>query len=112
MLAIPIARLVTRRLPQEVFLGSFSLADCYSTAFLGVGLYYIAGWVGTAVNWTHYLLKTAGTTPMPLAEKLNLYEVLQSFIPFVAGIVLLVKGRSWAMKLAARHAKAAASQPS
>src|ERR1044071_7808315 len=44
MFALPIARLVTRDLPQELSLGVPSVADCYFMGFIGVGLFYMTGY--------------------------------------------------------------------
>ena len=102
--AVPFAGLVTRRLPQEVSVGTVSLADCYSVAFLGVGLFYLVGHFAQVLTWAHYLLKLAIPRPgIPSAEPANWYAVVQVFVPFVVGILLCVKARLWASTLAARH---------
>src|SRR5688572_17180016 len=41
-LALPIARFVTRGVSQDLSFGTMSLADCYSIAFMAVGLFYIS----------------------------------------------------------------------
>ncbi len=103
--AVPIARLVTQRLPSEVSLGAISLADCYSIAFVGVGLFYLVGHLAQVLTWAHYLLRLAVARPgTPLVKDVEPYAVIQVFVPFVVGLVLLVKARVWAAALAARHA--------
>ena len=105
-LALPIAALATKRVPQEVSLGTLTLADCYSVAFLGVGLFYIANGLPLALNWGHYLFKMAASTPgNSWKEQVNFYQVLQAVLPFLVGVLLFAKGRSWAVTLASRHTK-------
>src|SRR5207253_3605936 len=62
VLALPIARLVTKRVPQEVSLGVLTLADCYSFAFVGVGLLYVASGLPHVLTWGHYVFKMAAST--------------------------------------------------
>src|SRR5438132_10116916 len=62
VLALPIARLVTKRVPQEVSLGVLTLADCYSFAFVGVGLFYVASGLPHVLTWGHYVFKMAAST--------------------------------------------------
>jgi hypothetical protein len=104
--AIPIAQLVTRGLPSELSFGSLSLLDCYSVAFIGIGLFYIASHLPQALSWTHYLFQAAASKPgLTWREGVPWYEVWSAFIPFVAGVILFVKGRSWAAVLARKHEK-------
>src|SRR5436190_3376896 len=55
ILALPIARLVTRGVSKELSFGAMSLVDCYSVAFMSVGLSYTTSHLPAALNWTHYL---------------------------------------------------------
>jgi hypothetical protein len=55
-----VARLVSRGVSQDISLGALTLADCYSVAFMGVGLMYIAREVPAAITWAHYLLRNGG----------------------------------------------------
>jgi hypothetical protein len=104
--ALPIARLVSKQVPQEVSLGALTLADCYSVAFIGVGLLYIANGVPQVLNWSHYLFRMAASTPgNGWKDQVNFYQVSQVFLSFVFGVVLFVKGRTWAVALARRHEK-------
>jgi hypothetical protein len=107
VLALPIARFVTKQVPQEVSLGGLTLADCYSIAFLGVGLLYMASGLPQVLNWGHYLFKMAASTSGDSwKEQVNFYQVSQAFIPFVVGALLFLKGRPWAVALASRQEKA------
>ena len=104
--ALPIARLVTRSLPQDVSFGALSLVDCYSVAFIGIGLLYIASHLPQVLNWVHFLFTSAASdSGNSWKEGVRGYDISQAFIPFIVGIVLFVKGRSWAVALARGHEK-------
>jgi len=96
-----IARFVTRGVSCHLSLGPLSLVDCYSVAFIGLGLFYIAGYFPHVLNWAHYLFKAAATQPgNTWKEEVPWYDVSSVFITFIVGIVLFVKGRAWAVALA------------
>jgi hypothetical protein len=98
--AMPIARLVTRGVSQDVSFGAMSLVDCYSIAFMAVGLFYMCSHLPQVLNWGHYFLKTAAPGHRDIEEGVSGYEVSQAFIPFIVGAVLFVNGRRWAVALA------------
>lgn len=102
-LAGTIARLVTRGIPSEISLGSLNLVDCYSVAFMGVGLFYIVGYLSPFLIWSHYLLHAAATGGDKWKEGIDWYACSQSIIPVFVGVLLLAYGRTWAVKLARRH---------
>ena len=104
-LALPIARLVTRGVSQDLSFGTMSLVDCYSIAFIAVGLFYICSHLAQVVNWAHFILKTAVPGRGYSEQTFNGYDVSQALITFIVGIVLFVKGRKWAVALARRHAE-------
>lgn len=106
--ALPIARLVTRGVPHDLSFGTLSLVDCYSVAFMGIGLFYIANHLPQILNWTHFLFKVAALRPGDTwKEEVKWYDVSQAFIPFIVGVVLFVNGRRWAAALARRDAATA-----
>lgn len=99
-----IGRLVVRGIPPNLSLGETSLADCYSVAFIGVGLLYVAGNFANVLTWAHYLLKMAASeTGNSWKEQFNGYDAAQVFIQFIVGLVLVVNGRKWALALARKH---------
>lgn len=105
-LALPIARFVTRGVSHDLSFGAMSLVDCYSIAFMAVGLFYIANGLPQVLNWAHYLFKAAATsTGYSWKEGVNWYEVSQAFIPFIVGVVLFVNGRRWSVVLSRRQAE-------
>ena len=110
-LALPIARFVTRGVSQDLSFGAMSLVDCYSIAFMAVGLFYIAADLPEALNWAHYFFKTAASGRRDTGEGVSGYVVSQAFIPFIVGIVLFVNGRRWAVALARRQTESATSAP-
>jgi hypothetical protein len=113
ILALPIARLVTKGVPQDVSLGGLTLTDCYSLAFLGVGLFYMGSGLPQVLSWGHYLFKMAASSSGDAwKEQVNLYQVWQAVIPFILGVVIFVKGRAWAVALASRQQKQESLNPS
>jgi len=103
VMALPIARFVTRGVSQEISLGSLSLTDCYSIAFIGVGVFYIAGYLPELLNWAHFFLKTAASKPQFEDNTFSPYDVSRTIMSFIFGVILFVNGRSWAVALARRQ---------
>ena len=106
LFAPSIATLITRGQPLELSFGTLSLADCYSIAFIGVGLFYWVGHAAPALNWMHYLLRMAASHSVDnWKEQVQWYNVTQPFFSFVLGIILFVNGRRWGVALARRHSE-------
>ena len=101
--ALPIARFVTRGVPHDLSFGTMALVDCYSIAFIAIGLFYGVSHLPQVLNWTHFFLKSAASASSTIGQEYSGYDVSQAFIPFIVGIILFVKGRSWAATLARRH---------
>jgi len=111
--ALSIARFVTRGVSRDLSFGSLSLVDCYSVAFIGIGLFYIASHFPQVLNWTHYLFKAAASQPGDTWKQgVQWYDVSSAFIPFIVGVVLFVKGRSWAVALAQRQERSESANKS
>jgi hypothetical protein len=102
-LALPIARFVTRGVAHDLSFGAMSLVDCYSIAFMAVGLFYISSHLPQVLNWAHYFLKTAASGRGGSERGASGYDISQAFIPFIMGVVLFVNGRRWAVALARRE---------
>jgi hypothetical protein len=101
VLALPVARLVARGVPNEISLGDLSLADCYSIIFMCVGLCYIVGHAAGVWNWTVFMLNSMIHGPRyPWNDRGRGYEIANAFIPFIIGLALLIKRRKWALALA------------
>ena len=110
--ALPIAGWVTTRVPQDLSLDRVTLADCYSVAFIGVGLLYLANGLPQVLNWSHYMFKLAASTSGDSwKSQVDFYQVSQAFIPFVVGVLLFANGRRWAVALARRQRQAESPNP-
>lgn len=102
--ALPIARFVTGGVSHDLSLGALSLADCYSIAFMGIGLFYIAGEIATVLNIVFYIFKAAASTSgTAWRQGINFSELSLSLIPFIVGVALFVNSRRWAIALARRQ---------
>ena len=102
-LALPIARLVTRGVSHDLSFGAMSLVDCYSIAFMAVGLLYFSSNLPQVLNWMHYLLKMAASSSGDSwKEQVRWYDISQTVMTFIVGVVLFVNGRRWAVALARR----------
>jgi len=106
--ALPIARLVTRGVSHDLSFGALSLVDCYSIAFMSVGLFYISSHLPQVLNWAHFFLKTAASGHGASEDTYRGYDVSLAFIPFIVGVVLFVNGRQWAVALARRQTESSA----
>ncbi len=107
-LALPIARLVTRGVSHDLSFGAMSLVDCYSIAFMAVGLFYISSHLPQVLNWGHFLFKAAAShSGDSWKEGVEWYQVSQAFIPFIVGVVLFVNSRRWAVALGRRQTESA-----
>ena len=111
--ATPLARFITRGLAPELSLGTLTLADCYALIFVAIGLFYAVGYLAAVLNWSHYLLKMEVTRVNDTwRRQVSWYDISRAFLTFIAGIVLLVNGRKWALALARKHtSNASASAP-
>jgi hypothetical protein len=102
-LALPIARFVTRGVSHDLSFGAMSLIDCYSIAFMAVGLLYFSSNLPQVLNWMHYLLKMAASSSGDSwKEQVRWYDISQTVMTFIVGVVLFVNGRRWAVALARR----------
>lgn len=104
-----IARLVTSGVSQEVSLGAITLADWYSIAFIGVGLFYMTSNFALILNWCHYFFKLAASNRPESGQAFDGYVVSSAIIPFIMGIILFVNGRKWGAILARKQLKSETS---
>lgn len=99
-----VARVVTHNVSSTISFGSMSLADCYSIAFIGVGLFYVVSHFPEVLNWGHYWFQAAASNAgSTWSDGLNKYQITQAIVPFVVGAILFVNGRRWGIALAKRH---------
>ena len=107
-LALPVARIVAKGVPYEFSLGEMSLADCYSLAFVVLGVIYIVSHLTGVWNWTWFALQSLIHGPrFPWNDRAQGYQISRVFIPFIVGIVLVLKRRKWALKLAGSNTHSA-----
>jgi len=110
VLALPAARLVARGIPGDLSFDNLTLADCYSLAFTGVGLVYIVAHLAGAWNWSMYFLRWVfHRQHIPWSDPNRGYQIMSIFIPFVAGIVMVLMRNKWARALAGTSTHAPAS---
>ncbi len=108
VMALPIARLVTHGIPRDISFGSVSLADCYSIAFMGMGLFYLTRHLPMALNLAHFIFKaSASAGGGSWRDETSGYEISQTFIPFILGVILFCKGRTWGVRLAQKQGELA-----
>jgi hypothetical protein len=101
LLALPVARLIARGVPYELSLGDLSLADCYSIAFLGMGLFFAVSHLAPVWNWSVFFLRwTFHHSYYVWNGKEHGHELANAFLPFIAGVILIWKRRKWALALA------------
>jgi hypothetical protein len=104
-LALPIAQRITSGLPLDLSFGALSRVDCYSIAFLGVGVWLVAVYFSQVLNWSHYLFRLAAVGEAAGEEsfsQVNGYDISNSIIPFGVGVILFLNGRKWARRVAER----------
>jgi len=103
VLALPVARLIARGVPGDLTFDNLTLADCYSIAFVGIGLVYIISHAAGVWNWTTFFLHSLIHGPRyPLGDRSRGYEVANIFIPFIIGILLVFKRRKWSRAFAGK----------
>lgn len=108
--ALPIAKLATHRLPRYLSLGTVSLVDCYSIAFIGMGLFYSIGHLAAVLHRACSLFKKAAFCyKYSWIEELSSFYIAQEFIPFIIGFFLFLYSRKWAELLAKKHTATTAS---
>ena len=101
LLALPIARLVARGVPGDISFDNLTLADCYSFAFAGLGLVYIVSRSAGVWNWTMYFLRWLFHHQyVPWDDPGRGYQITNTFIPFIAGILLVVTRKKLARIMA------------
>ncbi|GHC47858.1 hypothetical protein [Roseibacillus persicicus] len=113
--AVKIAKVLIGRADCDVQMAKeITPAMLFSTAFLGIGLYFFLTYLGGSLNWLHYLAITqAGHDLMTTAvdEDSNFYSLTSSLIPCLAGLALAACSPKLGRKLA-RATESQLSTPS
>lgn len=103
VMALPVARMVTHGVSTDLSFGALALVDCYTLAFMGIGLYFVLNYLPYALKLTDFIFRTAATgAGDSWKQDLRPYEVSETFIPLALGAVLFYNARKWAMALAKR----------
>src|SRR5688572_31716832 len=91
-LALPIAQRITAGLPLELNFGSLARVDCYSIAFIGVGVWLVGAHFAQSLGWAHYLFRLAAsdrTSGEETFSEVNGYDLFGAVFPFIIGIILV-----------------------
>ncbi|OGV53513.1 MAG: hypothetical protein A2017_15905 [Lentisphaerae bacterium GWF2_44_16] len=95
--ALPLATFLTKKIPKDVSFGAMSLRDCYTIVFVATGLFYTIREMPDVIYWVFNILKAIiSTTGGSWKSHVSFSSVLHAFVPFIAGILLLRNGPSWA----------------
>ena len=100
ILSARIARLVTPPPDPSVSLGGLSQFDLYCFAFTFLGLYFVLSSIANALNWLHYFLVLAGSTPERDPQRqTSFYQLTAPLITLIAGGASLLFAPRCARKL-------------
>jgi len=89
-----------------------SLYSLYSTAFVGIGLWFALGNVARVFNWLHFYIAYRGTpVEQGRANLGSLYNLSESALTFLAGVILVFSAPIWARKLTKMSERAGAANP-
>ena len=95
-----LSRQFTRGADSAISLEGVSLASLYSTAFVGLGLWFALGNFAIAINWIHYYISYGSNIEKMTNTGLgSFYNFSQPAMTVVAGVVLVASARIWARKL-------------
>jgi len=104
--AIPAARFITKGIDRDISFSPISLLDCYTIAFVGIGLFYGVRCLPDAGYWIYNIFKAvAFNAGREWKERIDFYQAMQAVIPFVVGLILLFQGRSLAVLLMRKQEK-------
>lgn len=103
--ALPVACFLTRRDGPDLVKVNLTLADCYTFAFVVFGVFCIVDNLAGVINSLWRLFDIVSQSWTYWRGRFDFSRMLQAFIPFISGIILLMKSRSWALALAERQEK-------
>lgn len=103
--AIPFSRFLTRGVSQDIFTCNLGLADFYTIAFVGLAAFCIVDNLPQVINSAFHLFDIVSQSWIYWKRRSDFSRMLQAFIPFVFGVILLAKSRTWALALAKRQGK-------
>ena len=102
MIAPRFATLLASRRDENVTLEGVNELTLYTAVFIGVGLWFALSSFAGVFNWLHYFaVSRSSLSAWDDAEQNNFYALASEFLTFIAGLFLVVTGRTWAGKLMA-----------
>jgi len=93
-----LSRLLTKGHDQDITLQGVSQCTLYSTAFVGLGLYFALGNFARIFIWLHYYL-IYGSGNLAYAKPSSAYNIAEPILTFLAGVGLVATADIWARKL-------------
>ncbi|MCF6176149.1 MAG: hypothetical protein L3J71_10320 [Victivallaceae bacterium] len=104
LFATLLAKLITRKLPQDISLGSLDTADCYTVTLLMFGLYCVTANLSNLLYWGYYIFKMAASVSNDSWKSgTNFRYILSNLVPFIFGIMLIFNAKAWSSKLMKFH---------
>jgi hypothetical protein len=101
-----LAKLITRKLPEDISLGALDITDCYTITLLIAGLYCVLANSFNLLHWVYYIFKMAASASNDSWKSAtNFRYILTSLVPFICGIMLILNAKKWAAKLMKLHNK-------
>ena len=95
--------MIARGVPGDLSFDNLTPADCYSIAFVGIGLVIVISRAAGVWNWTTFFLYSLIHGPRyPFGDRSRGYEVANIFIPFIIGILLVFKRSKWSRVFAGK----------
>ncbi|MEX1119509.1 MAG: hypothetical protein WEB60_12030, partial [Terrimicrobiaceae bacterium] len=95
-----LSRHFTKGADSAVSLEGVTLASLYSTAFVGLGLWFALANVAQVFNWIHfYVSYSSQVQGMTDTGPGSFYSLSQAALTFAAGVILVATAQTWARKL-------------
>jgi len=94
-----VSRFVSRGCDQSLSLEGVSLRSLYSTAFVGIGLWFALSNFAQVFNWLHFSIAYSKISGIPSSGPGSFYHLSSAGLTFIAGIILVATARFWARKL-------------
>ncbi|OGV49509.1 MAG: hypothetical protein A2017_22010 [Lentisphaerae bacterium GWF2_44_16] len=105
MFAYPLARLITRQTSVDLAPINLDLPDCYTIALVVLGLLGIMDNLSDVIDIVYYVIVAIMEYGLYWKGQIDINKVLRALGPFIFGVILLVKSRTWALALAKRQGK-------
>lgn len=95
-----LSRLFTQGADEPVSLAGVSLRSLYSTAFVGLGLWFALKNFPRIFNGIHFYITASPQEASAIPSRITaFYNLSEAALTFLAGLVLVATARIWAGKL-------------